>query len=219
MPGERSSAARHDTSARDDFVAQSTDKQVNFLQHVMSMTAPEGRAAVIVPDNILFGTGAAETVRRYLLEQFDVHTVLRLPAGIFYSAGIMANVVFFDRPPHRTDDRPRTSKVWVYALRSGRQFAPGHDPLLRSDLDDFVSVYLPGRQRTDRVDTDHFRCFDVQDVLDQDQAGLDLVWASKSQGASRVAPPGEIAQDVARDLRRALEEFDELAAELSGEVD
>ncbi|MFG2227656.1 class I SAM-dependent DNA methyltransferase [Streptomyces sp. NPDC048644] len=212
------STARHDAYTRADFVTGSIDKQVNFLQHVMSLTATPGRAAVVIPDNILFATGAAETVRRHLLEQFDVHTVLRLPAGIFHSGGIRANVVFFDRPSHRTDDRPRTAKVWVYDLRSGRQFAPGNDPLLRSDLDDFVSVYLPGRPRTDRVETDLFRCFDVQDVLDQDQARLDLTWTTEPTGVGQLALPEEIAREVAHDLRLALEEFEELAAELHGET-
>ncbi|MEU1200965.1 N-6 DNA methylase [Streptomyces sp. NPDC005813] len=218
VPVGRFSTARHDALARADFVTGSIDKQVNFLQHVMSLTAKPGRAAVVVPDNILFATGAAETVRRHLLEHFDVHTVLRLPAGIFHSRGIMANVVFFDRPAHRTDDRPRTTKVWVYNLRSGRQFAPDHDPLLRSDLDDFVSAYLPGRPRTDRVETDHFRCFDIQDVLD-DQARLDLTWSPEPIGVGRLAPPEEIARDVVHNLRLALEEFEELAAELHGETD
>lgn len=213
------STARHDAHARADFVTGSIDKQVNFLQHVMSLTATPGRAAVVIPDNILYATGAAETVRRHLLEHFDVHTVLRLPTGIFYSAGVRANVVFFDRPSHCMDDRPRTAKVWIYDLRSGRQFAPGHDPLLRSDLDDFVSVYLPGRPRTDRVETDHFRCFDVQDVLDQDQARLDFTWSPEPTRVGRLAPPEEIARDMVHDLRLALKEFEEFTAELHGDTD
>ncbi|MGW1728141.1 HsdM family class I SAM-dependent methyltransferase [Streptomyces sp. NPDC002306] len=210
--------ARHDTLARADFVTGSIDKQVNFLQHVMSLTATPGRAAVVIPDNVLFATGAAEIVRRRLLEHFDVHTLLRLPAGVFYSAGIKANVIFFDRPPHCTDDRPQTTKVWVYDLRSGRQFAPGHDPLLRSDLDDFVSGYLPGQPRTDRVETEHFRCFDIQDVLNQNQARLDLTWSSELASAGQLAAPEEIARNLVHDLRLAIEEFGELAAELHGEV-
>ncbi|MGP8299826.1 HsdM family class I SAM-dependent methyltransferase [Streptomyces inhibens] len=213
------SAARRDAHARADFVTGSTNKQVNFLQHIMSLTAAPGRAAVVVPDNILFATGAAEAVRRHLLEHFDVHTVLRLPPGIFYSGGVMTNVVFFERPSHRTDDCPRTSKVWVYDLRSSQQFAPGHEPLLRSNLDDFVSVYLPGRPRTDRVETDHFRCFDVQDVLNQAQARLDLTWSLEPTGLGWLAPPEEIARDVVHDLSLALKEFEELAEELHDETD
>lgn len=213
------SAARYDALARADFVTGSIDKQVNFLQHVMSLTATPGRAAVVVPDSMLFAGSAAETVRRHLLEHFDVHTVLRLPVGISHSSGIRANVLFFDRPAHRTDDRPQTAKVWVYDMRSGRQSAPAHDPLLQTDLDDFVSAYLPGRPRTDRVETDRFRCFDVQDVLDQDQARLDLTWSLEQTGVGWLAPPEEIARDVVQDLRLALEEFEELAAELRGEAD
>jgi len=219
VPAGPFSIPRHDAHPRPDFVTGSIDKQVNFLQHVMSLTAAPGRAAVVIPDNILFATGAAETVRRHLLEHFNVHTVLRLPAGIFYGSGVTANVVFFDRPSHRTADGPQTARLWVYDLRSGRKFAPGQDPLLRSDLDDFVSVYLPGRPRTDRVETDYFRCFDIQDVLDQEQARLDLTWSPEPVRASRPAPPEEIARDVVHDLRLALQEFEELAAELHGEAD
>ncbi|MGY0058412.1 N-6 DNA methylase [Streptomyces sp. LZ34] len=218
VPGEPSSTARHDTDAREDFVAKSIDKQVNFLQHVMSLTAKPGRAAVVVSDGILFARGAAETVRRYLLDQFDAHTVLRLPAGIFPNSSIRANVIFFDRPPHRTDNRPQTTRIWVYDLRSSRQFAHVHTPLVRRDLDDFVSVYLPGRPRTDRAETEHFRCFDVRDVLDHDHARLDLTWPQGPSGTDLLMPPEEIAQYVVHDLRLALQEFEELAAELHGEA-
>lgn len=129
------------------------------------------------------------------------------------------NVVFFDRPAHRPDECPRTTKIWVYDLRSSRQFAPLHTPLVRSDLDDFVSVYLPGRPRTDRVETEHFRCFDVHDVLDHDLARLHLTWPQGPPHADRPAPPGKIAQDVAHDLRLALKEFEQLAAQLHGEAE
>ncbi|MEU5545526.1 class I SAM-dependent DNA methyltransferase [Streptomyces sioyaensis] len=213
------SVTRHDAHARADFVTESTDKHVNFLQHVMSLTATPGRAAVVIPDSILFATGAPETVRRHLLEHFDLHTVLRLPAGTFNSAGIRANVVFFDRPSHRAVGRPQTARLWVYDLRSGRQFAPGRGPLLRSDLDDFVSAYLPGRPRTDRVETDHFRCFDIQDVLKRNQASLDLTWLPEPTGTGRLAPPEEIAREVVHELNLALKEFEELAAELHDESD
>ncbi|RSO10370.1 DNA methyltransferase [Streptomyces sp. WAC 06783] len=218
MPIGPSSTSRHDTPERADFVTGSIDKQVNFLQHVMSSTAEGGRAAVVVPDNVLFATGAVEIVRRNLVDQFDVHTVLRLPVGAFDSVRVAANVVFFDRPPRRPDAHPRTTKVWVYDLRSGRRRAPGHASLSRSDLNDFVSVYLPGRPRTERVETELFRCFDVQDVLGRYQARLDLSYPSEAPGTARLAPPEEIALDVARDLRLALREFDKLVAELSGDV-
>lgn len=218
IPGESSGIARNDALSRTDFVTGSIDKQVNFLQHVMSLTAKPGRAAVVVPDNILFATGAAETVRRHLLREFDVHTVLRLPAGIFASHGIRASVIFFERPASNTYDRPRTTKVWVYDMRSELQFASSHDPDLRHDLDDFVSVYLPGRPRTERVETERFRCFDSQEVLDQSQARLDLTWPPESSHIG-YPPPEEIAQDIAHDLHLALKKFEDLAADLRGEAD
>jgi type I restriction enzyme M protein len=107
---------------RDYFVATTSNKQLNFLQHVMTLLNKRGRAAVVVPDNVLFEGGAGETIRRYLLAEFDVHTLLRLPTGIFYAPSVKANVLFFDRsPPPRPAE---ASGLWVYDLRSGSVFSP-----------------------------------------------------------------------------------------------
>lgn len=206
--------SRH-TYGRSDFVAVSTDKQINFLQHAMSLTAEQGRAAVVVPDNILFALGTAETVRRDMLNRFDVHTMLRLPTGTFPSAsGVRASVIFFDQHPNPAGEYPQTSRIWVYDLRSGRRFDARDNPLSQRDLNAFVSAYGPGLPRVERRETEHFRCFDIHDVLDHGHASLDLTLPNEAPGEGALAAPEEIAQGVLENLRIALQEFEELTAEL-----
>jgi type I restriction enzyme M protein len=99
---------------RDDFWASTSNKQINFLQHIFTILKQHGRAAVVLPDNVLFEGGAGETIRRELLKQADVHTLLRLPIGIFYAQGV--NVLFFERKP--AQEKPWTQKLWSYDLRT-----------------------------------------------------------------------------------------------------
>src|SRR5207249_10433049 len=121
---------------RDDFWPSTINKQLSVLQHVHSQLAINGRAAIVVPDNVLFEGGAGETVRRQLLQQAEVHTLLRLPTGIFYAQGVKANVLFFDRKP--AQEKPWTQKLWIYDLRTNQHFTLKENTLKRSDLDDFV---------------------------------------------------------------------------------
>ena len=126
---------------RDDFWATTSNKQLNFVQHVKTLLKINGRAAVVVPDNVLFEGGAGETVRRKLLHECDVHTLLRLPTGIFYAQGVKANVLFFDRKP--ASETPWTKTLWVYDLRTNKHFTLKTNPLKRADLDEFVACYHP----------------------------------------------------------------------------
>jgi type I restriction enzyme M protein len=129
------------TYNRPDFWTTTSNKQLNFVQHVKSLLAINGRAAVVVPDNVLFEGGAGETVRRNLLKECDVHTLLRLPTGIFYAQGVKANVIFFDRKPGA--EKPWTKTLWVYDLRTNKHFTLKTKRLARADLDDFVTCYRP----------------------------------------------------------------------------
>ncbi|HVF71407.1 MAG TPA: class I SAM-dependent DNA methyltransferase, partial [Chthoniobacterales bacterium] len=131
---------------RDDFWASTSNKQLNFLQHIFTILKQHGRAAVVLPDNVLFEGGAGETIRRALLKQADAHTLLRLPTGIFYAQGVKANVLFFDRKP--AQERPWTQKLWIYDLRTNLHFTLKENTLKRSELDDFVACYF-GRQSGD----------------------------------------------------------------------
>ena len=134
------------TYNRPDFWTTTSNKQLNFVQHVKSLLAIHGRAPVVVPDNVLFEGGAGETVRRNLLRECDVHTLLRLPTGIFYAQGVKANVLFFDRRPGAKE--PWTRTVWVYDLRTNKRFTLKTRRMTRADLDEFVACYRPGARHT-----------------------------------------------------------------------
>ena len=158
---------------RDDFWASTSNKQLNFVQHVKTLLKISGRAAVVVPDNVLFEGGAGETVRRKLLHECDVHTLLRLPTGIFYAQGVKANVLFFDRRP--ASPRPWTQALWIYDLRTNLHFTLKTNRLKLSDLDDFVECFRPG-QRGKRHETERFHRFSYKELVARDKASLDIFW-------------------------------------------
>ena len=135
---------------RDDFWASTSNKQLNFVQHIKTITKVNGTAAVVVPDNVLFEGGAGETVRRKLLQECDVHTLLRLPTGIFYAQGVKANVLFFDRKTG--GETAQTQRLWIYDLRTNNHFTLKQNPLTRADLDEFVACYKP-ENRHERTPT------------------------------------------------------------------
>ena len=139
-----------DIIERDDFWATTSNKQLNFVQHIKTLLKVHGRAAVVVPDNVLFEGGAGETIRRKLLHECDVHTLLRLPTGLFYAQGVKANVIFFDKKP--ASETPWTKKLWIYDLRTNKHFTLKTNPLKREDLDEFVQLYNPAN-RHDRKPT------------------------------------------------------------------
>ena len=128
---------------REDFWTSTGNKQLNFVQHIYTLLKIDGRAAVVVPDNVLFEGGAGEKVRRNLLEKCRVHTLLRLPTGIWYSPGVKANVIFFDKKEGRAE--PWTDRLWVYDLRTNMHFTLKQKPIRREDFDEFVECYKPGR--------------------------------------------------------------------------
>jgi len=131
---------------RQDFVVTTSNKQLNFVQHICTILGINGRAAVVLPDNVLFEGGAGEVLRRRLLKDFELHTMLRLPTGIFYAQGVKANVLFFDKRP--ASEQPWTERLWVYDLRTNQHFTLKQDPLRRHHLNDFVNSYQPGAPRS-----------------------------------------------------------------------
>src|SRR5690349_19457797 len=152
---------------REDFWATTSNKQLSFVQHVRSLLKINGRAAIVVPDNVLFERGAGETVRRRLLEQCDVHTLLRLPTGIFYAGAVKASVLFCDRKPPR--EQPWTDKLWVYDCRTNQNCTLKTRALTRADLDDFVACHNPDN-RHDRAETERFRPFSYDELVARDKA-------------------------------------------------
>jgi type I restriction enzyme M protein len=198
---------------REDFWASTSNKQLNFLQHVKSCLKIHGRAAIVVPDNVLFEGGAGETIRRKLLQECDVHTLLRLPTGIFYAQGVKANVLFFDRKP--ASEKPWTTKLWIYDFRTNQHFTLKTNPLKRADLDDFVACYNP-QNRHDRKETDRFHVFNYEDLIKRDKVGLDIFWLKDEslEDSANLPDPDVIAAEIAEDLQAALDQFAQIAAEL-----
>lgn len=205
---------------REDFWTSTSNKQLNFVQHIYTLLKIDGRAAVVVPDNVLFEGGAGEKVRRNLLEKCRVHTLLRLPTGIWYSPGVKANVIFFDKKEGRA--KAWTDKLWVYDLRTNLHFTLKQSPIQRKDFDEFVACYQPGkvhkRQETwgEKNPEGRWRCFSYQDLLKRDKLSLDLFWIKdKSLTDTDALPaPDVIATEIADDLETALEQFTKIAARL-----
>jgi type I restriction enzyme M protein len=191
---------------RDDFWASTSNKQLNFLQHVFTILKQHGRAAIVVPDNVLFEGGAGETVRRELLKQADVHTLLRLPTGIFYAQGVKANVLFFDRKP--AAEKPWTDNLWIYDLRTNKHFTLKENPLKRSDLDDFVACYNP-KNRHERKESERFKSFAYEDLLKRDKLNLDIFWLKDEslEDSANLPDPHIIAAEIVEDLEAALSQF------------
>ena len=201
---------------RPDFWATTSNKQLNFLQHVRTLLKIHGRAAVVVPDNVLFEGGAGETVRRQLLNDCDVHTLLRLPTGIFYAQGVKANVLFFDRKP--ASETPWTRDLWIYDLRTNMHFTLKANPLKRSDLDDFISCFKP-QDRLSRQETERFRRFEYDELVKRDKVNLDIFWLRDEsiEDTSNLPLPGIIAEEILEDLRAALDELEEIAADFASD--
>jgi type I restriction enzyme M protein len=200
---------------RDDFWVTTANKQLNFVQHIKTILDINGRAAVVLPDNVLFEGGAGETIRRRLLREFDVHTLLRLPTGIFYAGGVKANVLFFDKKP-ASESTPWTTTLWVYDLRTNKHFTLKQNQLRRTDLDDFVDSFAPGKPRDGRVETERFKSFGYEELLARDKVNLDITWLRDDslEDLDNLPAPEIIAREIVEDLTAALAEFEAVAAAL-----
>ena len=202
---------------RDDFTVTTGNKQLNFLQHIMTIT--KSSAAVVMPDNVLFEGGAGETLRRKLLRDFDFHTLMRLPTGIFYSQGVKANVLFFDTAP--AGERIVTEALWVYDLRTNQRFTLRERPLKRADLDDFVRAYGQKHRRHERTESERFRRFSYEELAKRDKLNLDIFWPKDASATDpdSLPPPDEIAAEIVASLELALEKFRSVAVKLGAVVE
>lgn len=205
---------------RQDFWTTSSNKQLNFVQHINTILKATGKAAVVVPDNVLFEGGAGETVRKKLLETTNLHTILRLPTGIFYKQGVKANVIFFDKRPASAEWQ--TKEVWMYDFRTNMHFTLKQHPMTEADLADFVKCYNP-KNRYERTETwsednpeGRFRKFDVKDIRERDKTSLDIFWIKDKSLADldNLPEPDELAADIIENLQNALESFLELKEQL-----
>lgn len=201
---------------RDDFKFTTSNKQLNFLQHIMTIMESNGRAGVVLPDNVLFEAGSAgEGIRKRLLEQFDFHTLVRLPTGIFYKPGVKANVLFFDKKAPRADGKPNSKLLWIYDCRTNLHFTLKKRPLQRSDLDEFVRCFAAGK-RGQRKEIERFKSFEVFDLLKRDKLNLDILWLKDESldDVDSLPPPDVIAAEIVDNLQAALEAFQSVSADL-----
>ena len=215
MVGADGREARDDREIeRQDFVVTTSNKQLNFLQHIQTILDINGRAAVVLPDNVLFEGGAGETLRKRLLNDFDLHTMLRLPTGIFYAQGVKANVLFFDKKP--AAETNWTTRLWVYDLRTNQHFTLKENPLRRAHLDEFVACFAPGRPHDERVESERFKSFRYEELLTRDKTNLDVSWLRDAslEDLDDLPAPEVIAQEIVEDLTAALAEFEAIAASL-----
>ena len=201
------------TYEREGFYSTTSNKQLNFLQHVKTLLKINGRAAVVVPDNVLFEGGAGERVRRELLKECDVHTLLRLPTGIFYAQGVKANVLFFDRKP--ASETPWTEKLWIYDFRTNQHFTLKTNPLRYQYLKDFIQCFNTDN-RHDRQETEQFKAFAYEDLVQRDKANLDIFWLRDEslEDSENLPDPDVLALEIAEDLEAALALFSSITEKL-----
>lgn len=194
---------------REDFKFTTSNKQINFLQHIMTILDQNGRAGVVLPDNVLFEAGrAGEGIRKRLLEQFDFHTLIRLPTGIWYSPGVKANVLFFDKKP--ASKEAWTKKLWIYDLRTNMSFTLKTRKMVSDDLKDFIDCYK------NRKETDRFKCFTYNELVKRDKLNLDIFWLKDEslEDIDSLPAPDVIAAEIVENLEAALEQFRAVAEEL-----
>ncbi|MCK4395043.1 SAM-dependent DNA methyltransferase [candidate division WOR-3 bacterium] len=198
---------------RPDFLATTSNKQLNFLQHCKTLLKINGKCAIVVPDNVLFEGGAGETVRRKLLQECDIHTLLRLPTGVFYAQGVKANVLFFDRKP--ASEKPWTEKLWIYDLRTNKHFTLKENPLRYEDLKNFTDCYN-AENRHDRKETERFKSFTYDEFIQRDKVSLDIFWLKDEslEDLENLPAPDIIAKEISENLESALEQFNSIYEDL-----
>ena len=208
------------TYNRQDFWATTSNKQLNFVQHIRTILKTTGKAAVVVPDNVLFEGGAGETVRKKLLHNTDLHTILRLPTGIFYKPGVKANVIFFDNKP--AAKAPWTKTIWYYDFRTNVHFTLKKNPMQRADLQDFITCYNPqnrhARQNTwsEENPEGRWRSYTYDEIITRDKTSLDIFWLRDQSltDLDSLGDPDDIAQDIVENLEAGLESFRAVIAAL-----
>ena len=201
---------------RDDFYVETKNNQLNFLQHMMVMLKNGGRAAVVLPDNVLFEGGAGEVIRKKLLTEFNLHTILRLPTGIFYAQGVKANVLFFSKGTPTKD-------IWFYDYRTGVKHTLATNPMQRHHLDDFVECYMSenilARQETYDAESNpngRWRKYNVDDILKRDKTSLDITWIKQNDDDNdyTLAELMALIQEKSDNISKAVAELQKLMANI-----
>lgn len=214
---------------RQDFWATTSNKQLNFMQHIRTLLKENGEAAVVLPDNVLFEGGAGETVRKQLLQSTELHTILRLPTGIFYKPGVKANVLFFDNRPGAKE--AWTKEVWIYDYRTNVHHTLKRKPMQLEDLEDFINCYNPSN-RHDRRETwseenisdgksgpeGRWRKFTYDEIIARDKTNLDIFWLKDKSLADldNLPDPDILANEIIENIEAGLESFKEVMATITG---
>src|SRR5229473_1584829 len=210
------------TYNRQDFWATTSNKQLNFVQHIRTMLKTTGRAAVVVPDNVLFEGGAGETIRRKLLENTDLHTILRLPTGIFYRPGVKANVIFFDN--REASPNPWTREVWYYDYRTNVHHTLKKRTMRFEDLADFTKCYNPANRHerkptwdADKSPEGRWRKFTYDELKARDKTSLDVFWLRDKSltDLDNLPEPDQLAEEIIENLEAGLNSFREVLAGLN----
>ncbi len=206
---------------RQDFWASTSNKQLNFLQHIKSLLKIHGEAAVVLPDNVLFEGGAGETVRKELLKTTELHTVLRLPTGIFYAQGVKANVLFFDNKP--ASKEAWTKDVWFYDYRTNIHHTLKKKPMQLEDLQEFITLYNP-KNRNKRKETwseineeGRWRKYSYEEIIARDKTNLDIFWLRDKSltDLDNLPDPDVLASEIIDNLEAGLESFREIMVTLN----
>lgn len=201
---------------RNDFWVTTTNKQLNFLQHIVSMLKTTGKAAVVLPDNVLFEGGVGETVRKKLMERTELHTILRLPTGIFYAHGVKANVLFFDAKP--ASKNIATREVWFYDYRTNISHTLKKNPLTIDHLKDFVRCYQ-AENRNERKESwseqnpeGRWRKYTYEEIVARDKTSLDIFWLRDENmlDLENLPEPAVLAQEIIENIEAALDSFREV---------
>ena len=209
------------TYNRQDFYITTSNKQLNFMQHIRTMLKTDGKAAVVLPDNVLFEGGVGETVRKKILEGSNLHTILRLPTGIFYKQGVKANVLFFDSKP--ASKEPWTKEVWFYDFRTNVHFTLKKNPLKLEDLHDFIACYNPEnikkRKETYHPETNpegRWRKFTYAEIIERDKTSLDITWVKDKSltDLDNLPDPDVLAEEIIENLQAGIESFKEIMLNL-----
>ena len=208
-------------ATRDDFTFPTSNKQLNFLQHIYRSLNTDGkaRAAVVLPDNVLFADGDGERIRKDLMEKCNLHTILRLPTGIFYAQGVKTNVLFFTRGK---TDKDNTKEVWIYDLRNDMPSFGKTNPLKKEDFDDFVACYADGdlsaRKETysEENPNGRWRKFTYEEILARDKTSLDITWIKSDTGADdyTLAELLEQIKEKSANISKAVNELEALVGEV-----
>jgi type I restriction enzyme M protein len=210
---------------RQDFWATTSNKQLNFMQHIRTLLKENGEAAVVLPDNVLFEGGAGETVRKQMLQSTELHTILRLPTGIFYKPGVKANVLFFDNRPGAKE--AWTKEVWIYDYRTNVHHTLKKKPMQLEDLQDFIDCYNPSN-RNDRTETwseenpeGRWRKFSYEEIIARDKTNLDIFWLKDKSLADldNLPDPDILANEIIENIEAGLESFKEVMETINGKAD